>query len=49
MKKRVFAWVLLVCFIALLLNIVVFKFYWELSVVVYLFIIFTFLLLNKKP
>lgn len=49
MKKRVFAWIMLAAFLALLVNIIVIKFYWELSAVIYLFVLFTFILLNKKP
>lgn len=49
MAKRIFAWVMLLGFVALLLNIIVFRFYWELSMVIYLFILFSYILLNKKP
>lgn len=49
MKKRIFAWGMLAAFIALLVNIIVIRFYWELSIVIYLFILFTFILIKKKP
>lgn len=49
MIKRIFAWIMLLGFAALLLNIIVFRFYWELSMVIYLFILFSYILLNKKP
>ncbi len=42
MKRRIFAWVLLVLFVLLLLNIIVFKVYWQLSMVIYLIIAFAF-------
>ncbi len=48
MKKRIFAWVLLAGFVLLILNLFVFKFYWQLSMVVYLIIVFAFLLTNGK-
>lgn len=48
MKKRIFAWVLLAGFFLLLLNLIFFKFYWQLSMVVYLIIVFAFLLTNGK-
>lgn len=47
-KRRIFAWVLLIGFILLLLNLIVFRFYWQLSMVVYLVIVFAFLLTNGK-
>lgn len=46
--KRIFAWVLLVGFVLLILNLIVFRFYWQLSMVVYLVIVFAFLLTNGK-
>lgn len=48
MKKRIFAWVLLAGFVLLILNLIVFRFYWQLSMVVYLIIIFAFLFSNGK-
>ena len=48
MKRRIFAWVLLAGFVVLLLNLIVFRFYWQLSMVVYLFIVFAFMLTNGK-
>jgi len=43
-KKRILAWVLLVGFVLLLLNILLFRFYLELSSIVYIIIIVAFLL-----
>lgn len=48
MIKRVMAWVLLVGFLFLILNLIVIRFYWQLSMVVYLVIVFIFLFTNKK-
>lgn len=48
MKKRIIAWILLIGFILLLLNIVVFRVYWQLSVVVYILIAFTFVFSNGR-
>ena len=48
MKRRIFAWVLLAGFVLLLLNLIVIRFYWQLSMVVYLFIVFAFMLTNGK-
>ena len=44
MKKRVFAWVLLIGFVLLLLNLIVFRFYWQVSMVLYIIIVFGFIL-----
>lgn len=48
MKRRIFAWVLLVGFVLLLLNLIVFRIYWQLSMVVYLIILFAFLFTNGR-
>ncbi len=48
MRRRIFAWVLLAGFVLLFLNLIVFKFYWELSMVVYIVIVFAFMLTNGK-
>lgn len=48
MKRRIFAWGILIGFVLLLLNLIVFRFYWQLSMVVYLVIVFAFLLTNGK-
>ncbi len=48
MKRRILAWVLLAGFVLLLLNIMFIKFYWQLSMVLYLLIAFAFLLYNSK-
>jgi|BioPla2DNA2_1021312.scaffolds.fasta_scaffold14049_6 hypothetical protein len=42
MIKRILAWILLAGFILLLLNLAVFKFYWEISLTVYIFIMLTY-------
>lgn len=48
MKRRILAWVLLAGFVLLLLNIMFIRFYWQLSVMIYLIIAFAFLLYNSK-
>ncbi len=48
MKRRIFAWAILTGFILLLLNLIVFRYYWQLSMVIYLIILFAFLLTNGK-
>lgn len=48
MKRRIFAWAILAGFILLLLNLIVFRFYWQLSMVVYLVIVVAFMLTNGK-
>lgn len=48
MKRRIFAWILLAGFILLILNLIVFRVYWQLSMVAYLVIVFAFLLTNGK-
>lgn len=48
MKKRIFAWVILIGFVLLLLNLIVFRFYWQLSMIAYIIIVFAFLLANGR-
>jgi len=48
MNKRVFAWILLIAFVLLLLNIFVFRVYWELFMVVYIIIVVAFVLSGGK-
>lgn len=48
MKRRIFAWVVLAGFVLLLLNVMFIKFYWQLSMVLYLIIAFAFLMYNTK-
>jgi hypothetical protein len=48
MKRRIFAWVLLAGFVLLILNLIVFRFYWQLSMVAYLVIVFAFVLTNGR-
>lgn len=48
MLKRIMAWVLLVGFLFLILNLIVIRFYWQISMVIYLVIVFIFLFTNKK-
>jgi len=47
MKKRIFAWVLLAGFIALIINIAFFRVFVEFSLAVY-FVIIIYYLLNAK-
>jgi membrane protein implicated in regulation of membrane protease activity len=48
MNKRVFAWILLIAFVLLLLNILVFRVYWELFIIVYIIIVVAFILSGGK-
>jgi len=48
MKRRIFAWVLLALFALLLLNIIVIRIYWQLSMVIYLIIAFAFILTEGR-
>lgn len=48
MNKRVFAWILLIAFVLLLLNIIVFRVYWEFFMVVYIIIVFAFIFSKGK-
>lgn len=48
MNKRVFAWILLIAFVLLLLNILVFRVYWELFMIVYIIIVVAFILSGGK-
>ncbi|NLK86876.1 MAG: hypothetical protein GX279_05215 [Clostridiaceae bacterium] len=48
MKRRIIAWALLAGFVLLLLNVMFIKFYWQLSMVIYIIIAFAFLIYNSK-
>ena len=48
MNKRVFAWILLIAFVLLLLNLLVFRVYWEFFMVVYIIIAFAFIFSKGK-
>jgi membrane protein implicated in regulation of membrane protease activity len=48
MKRRIMAWALLAGFVLLLLNVMFIKFYWQLSMILYLIIVFAFLMYNSK-
>jgi len=48
MKRRIWAWTLLACFVLLLLNLLFFKFYWQLSLSIYVIIVFAFILYNGR-
>ncbi len=48
MKRRILAWVLLAGFLLLLINVMFIKFYWQLSMIVYMIIAFAFLMYNGK-
>ncbi len=48
MLKRVLAWILLIGFVLLLLNIAIFHFYWQIFMAVYVVIIIFFVLSNGK-
>jgi hypothetical protein len=48
MLKRVLAWIILIGFVLLLLNIAIFHFYWQICLAVYVVIIIFFVLSNGK-
>ncbi|MGI6669365.1 MAG: hypothetical protein ACOX4M_08345 [Acetivibrionales bacterium] len=48
MTKRIIAWILLAGFVMLLLNLIVFRFYWQLSMAVYIIIFIAFVLTNGR-
>lgn len=48
MNKRILAWILLIGFVLLLLNILVFRVYMELFLVIYIIIVFAFILSKGK-
>ena len=48
MQRRIIAWVLLVGFLFLIINLIVIRYYWQLSMVIYLVIVFIFLFTNRK-
>lgn len=48
MAKRIFAWIMLAGFVMLILNLIVFRYYWQLSMAVYLIIFFAFIFTSGK-
>lgn len=48
MKKRIVAWLLLLGFIFLILNIIVFHFYWEISLIIYIGILLYYVFFKNK-
>lgn len=48
MAKRIIAWILLALFVLLLLNVMFFKFYWQISLAVYIIIMFGFVLYSSR-
>jgi hypothetical protein len=48
MLKRVLAWIILIGFVLLLLNIAIFHFFWQICLAVYVVIIIFFVLSNGK-
>lgn len=48
MNKRILAWILLIGFVLLLLNILVFRVYMELFLVIYIIIVFAFIFSKGK-
>lgn len=48
MLRRITAWVLLAGFLFLILNLIVLRYYWQLSMVIYLIIVFIFILTNRQ-
>lgn len=50
MKRRILAWVMLVGFVVLLVNIIVFRYMWELSIALYVVILlyYCFTMMQRK-
>jgi hypothetical protein len=48
MFKRIFAWILLVGFVLLLVNLIFFRYYWQVSLATYLTAAIYFVFTNKK-
>jgi len=48
MKRKIIAWILLAGFVLLILNLIIFRIYWQVSMVIYLVIVFAFILTNGK-
>lgn len=48
MKKRIFAWVLLVGFVLLLINLLTFQYLLEQSLILYIIVAALFLMSNNK-
>lgn len=48
MKRRILAWILLVGFLLLLLNLIVIKYQWYMSIMAYFMIMLIFVFTNKK-
>lgn len=48
MAKRIFAWAMLAGFVILMLNLIIFRYYWQLSMFIYLIIFFAFIFTNGK-
>ncbi|HEY8348298.1 MAG TPA: hypothetical protein PK767_01380 [Clostridiales bacterium] len=48
MVRRILAWVVLAGFILLLLNVMFFRFYWQLSVAIYIIVMLGFILYSSK-
>jgi len=50
MNKRIMAWVLLIGFIILLSNLIIFHYFWQQSLIVYIAIAAYFLIfMNRQP
>jgi len=48
MKRRIIAWIVLAGFVLLLLNLIVFRFQWQLSLTAYVIIVFVYMLTNGR-
>ena len=48
MLRRLLAWISLIGFVALIINLLTFRFLWQLSIMIYIIIIVFFLLTNNK-
>jgi len=46
MKKRILAWILLIGFVLLIINLLTFRLYLEVSLIIYTIVALTFVFLN---
>ncbi|HOQ07816.1 MAG TPA: hypothetical protein PK127_06340 [Clostridiales bacterium] len=48
MLRRILAWVVLAGFVLLLLNVMFFRFYWQLSVAIYIIVMLGYVLYSSR-
>jgi len=48
MTKRIIAWILLVGFVLLIINLIFFRYYWQTSLALYIIVVLYFIFSAKK-